>query len=191
MTGFLACANVQTMTVEKNIGTKIRVERKKSGLTLEEFAKKLGISAITLQRIETGKSSPSVVLLSEIANAFNKPIFSFFTQETKPFVRIERKNQRSISSPMLKIKLIGPRKMIADNIVVTYGELKKGKKIDPHTNRGIEFNYNIEGKSELILDGQSYFLEAGDSSVFNARLEHSVTAHETLKFFGIYVEDKE
>ena len=81
--------------------------------------------------------------------------------------------------------------MIKNNIVVTYGELKKGKRIDPHTNRGIEFNYNIEGKAELKLNGQSYILEAGDSSVFNARLEHSVTAIEKLKFFGVYVEDTE
>jgi transcriptional regulator with XRE-family HTH domain len=172
------------------IGTKIRIERKKSGLTLKQLAKKVDISAITLQRIETGKSSPSVVLLSEIASVLNKPIFTFFEQKAKPFIQIKRKNQRSISSPMLKIKLIGPRKMIADNIVVTYGELKKGKKIDPHINQGIEFNYNIEGKAELKLGGQCYYLEAGDSSVFNARLEHSVTALEKLKFFGIYLEDK-
>ncbi len=174
----------------EKIGTKIRVERKKSKLTLQQLAKKVGISPITLQRIETGKSSPSVVLLSEIAQHLKKSIHSFFEEKGEPFVCIKRKNQRSISSPMLKIKIIGPRNMITKNIVVTYGELKKGKKIDPHTNRGIEFNYNIEGKSELKLNGQSYFLEAGDSSVFNARLEHSVTALEKLKFFGIYVEDK-
>lgn len=174
----------------REIGTKIRIERKISGLTLRQLAEKVGISAITLQRIETGKASPSVVLLSEIANAVNKPIFAFFEQENEPFIYIKRKNQRSISSPMLKIKIIGPRNMISDNIVVTYGELKKGKKIDPHTNRGIEFNYNIEGKAELKLNGKSYFMEAGDSSAFNARLEHSVTALEKLKFFGIYVEDR-
>ena len=66
-----------------------------------------------------------------------------------------------------------------------------GKVIDPDTNRETEYNFNIEGKSELKLDGQSYFLEAGDSSVFNARIKHSVTALEKLRFFGIYVEDKE
>lgn len=173
------------------IGTKIRIERKKSGLTLHQLAKKVGISPITLQRIETGKSSPSVVLLSEIAQQLNKPIHSFFEERDKPFICIKRKNQRSISSPMLKIKIIGPRNMIKNNIVVTYGELKKGKKIDSHTNKGIEFNYNIEGKAELKLNGQSYFMEAGDSSAFDARLEHSVTALEKLKFFGIYVEDEE
>jgi len=33
------------------IGTKIRIEGKKSGLTREQLAKKVGISAITLQRV--------------------------------------------------------------------------------------------------------------------------------------------
>jgi transcriptional regulator with XRE-family HTH domain len=173
------------------IGTKIRVERKKAGLTLEGLAEKVGISAITLQRIETAKSSPSVVLLSEIAHYLNKSIFSFIEETNKPFVHIKRQNQWSMESPALKVKLIGPRKMIMDNIVVTYGELRKGKTIDPHTNPGLEFAYNIEGRCEFKLNGQSYFLEAGDSISFNSRLEHSVTAHEKLKFFGVYVEDKD
>jgi transcriptional regulator with XRE-family HTH domain len=176
---------------KREIGIKIRNERRKNALTLRQLAKKVGISSITLQRIETGKSSPSVVLLSEIAQNLKKSIHSFFEEREEPFVCIKRKNQRSISSPMLKIKIIGPRNMIKNNIVVTYGELKEGKRIDPHTNRGIEFNYNIEGKAELKLNGQSYFMEAGDSSAFDARLEHSVTALEKLKFFGIYVEDEE
>lgn len=175
----------------EKIGTKIRSERKNLGLTLHQLAQKVGISPITLQRIETGKSSPSVVLLSDIAHQLQKSIHAFIEERENHFVCIKRKNQRTISSPMLKIKIIGPRKLVADNIVVTYGELKKGKKIDSHRNRGVEFNYNIEGKSELNLDGKSYILEAGDSSVFNARLEHSVVAIETLRFFGIFIEDKD
>lgn len=174
-----------------DIGIRIRIERKKSGLTLEQLARKVGISAITLQRIETGKSNASVVLLSEIANAVNKPIFSFIVERESPFIHIKRKNQRLVSSPTLKTKIIGPRKMILDNIVVTYGELKKGKSIDPHTNPGIEWAYNVEGKCKFKLDGQSHLLEAGDSICFNARLEHSVTALEKLKFLGLYVGKKE
>jgi len=172
------------------VGTRIRIARKNSGLTLEQLAEKVGVSTITFQRYETGRSSPSVVLLTEIASAVNRPIFSFFEPEREPFVCLKRKNQRSISTPMLNVKVIGPRNMIADNIVGTYGELKKGKSIVPHTNNGIEYNYTIEGKCELKVNGQSYFLEVGYSSVFDARNEHSVTALEKLKFFGIYIEDK-
>jgi len=93
----------------KEIGTKIRIERKKNGLTLEQLAKRVGISPITLQRIETGKSSPSVVLLSEIAQTLNKPIASFFEID-KSLVHITRQNQRNISNRMLKIKIVWPSK---------------------------------------------------------------------------------
>jgi transcriptional regulator with XRE-family HTH domain len=128
-------------------GTKIRAERHKSGFTLGELAERLGISLISHKRIETGKSSPSAALLSEIAHQLNRSIFSFFEQKGDPFVQIKLISQRSISSHMLKIKLIGPRKSIADDIVVTYGELKKGERIDTHINQGIEFNDNIERKN--------------------------------------------
>ena len=143
-----------------------------------------------MPKYEDRENSASVALLSEIAHQLNRCIFSFFEQKGDPFVQIKLKSQRSISSHVLKIKLVGPRKSIADNFVVTYEELKKGKRIDFHTNKGTEYNYNIEGKCELKVNGQSYFLNAGDSSVFNARLEHSVTALEKLKFFGIFLEDK-
>ena len=175
----------------EKIGTKIRIERKRNGLTLQQLAKKVGISPLTLQRIETGKSSPSVALLSEIAQNLNKSIVSFVQEIDKPLIHIKNKNHQTVSSPSLKIKLIGPRKMITNNIVVTYGELKKGKKIDAHSNPGIEWAYVIEGKCEHKQNAQNFILEAGDSISYNARLEHSIFALEKLKFFALFIRDQE
>jgi len=175
----------------EKIGTKIRLERKKNGLTLQQLAKRLGINHITLHRIETGKSSPSVALLSEIAQALNQSIVSFVQGIDRPVIHIKKQNQQKMSSPTLKIKVIGPRKMVTNNIVVTYGELRKGQTIQPHTNPGIEFAYNIEGKCEFKSGGQSYFMEAKDSLSYNARVEHSVLALEKLKFIAVYVKDSE
>jgi len=189
LTSFSRSDRVGRMKIEE-IGIKIRAERRRRGLTLEQLARKVSISPITLQRIEVGKSSPSVILLSEIANAVNKSILCFLEEEGKPFIHIKRKNQQSVSSTVGKSKIIGPRRMIADNIVVTYGELKKGKCIDPHTNPGIEWVHHIEGKCEFTLNGQSSIVEAGDSVCYDARLEHSVKALERLKFFTIYLEDE-
>jgi len=59
-------------------------------LTLKQLALKVGISSITLQRIEVGKSSLSVILL-QIANAVDKPISAFFEEEAGSFVHIKRK----------------------------------------------------------------------------------------------------
>jgi transcriptional regulator with XRE-family HTH domain len=51
----------------ETVGLRIRAVRKMSGLTLKQLAQKIHISPITLHRIETGKRSPSVAVLSEIA----------------------------------------------------------------------------------------------------------------------------
>lgn len=191
MTTFLELVSICAGKM-KRIGTRIRTERKKSGLTLKQLARKVGISPITLHRIETGKSSPSVVLLSEIAQNLNRSISLFIQElENAPYVLIKQKDQRSISSSGLKVKVIGPQKMITDNISVTYGELKKGKTIDLHTNPGIEWAYVLEGRCEEKLGKRSVIMEAGDSMAYDARTEHSVTAIEKLKFIAIYVRDKE
>ena len=131
----------------KEVGTKIRAERKRMGLGLEKLAQKLGVSLMTLQIIATGKSTPALVLLTEIANHINKSVISFLEEPggQKLPIHIKRKNQLSISSSALKIKAIGPPKMIADNIIVTDGELNKRESVDLHANSGKEFTYIIQG----------------------------------------------
>ncbi len=52
----------------KDLGNRIRFERKALGLTLQNFAELVGTSSSMLQRVETGAKSPSVELLVEIAN---------------------------------------------------------------------------------------------------------------------------
>ena len=173
----------------KNIGIKIRKERKEKGMTLEEMAKKIGISAITLQRIETGKTSPSVVVLSDIALILEKPIFSFL-EETNPSVKhLKKEEQRTISTSSMKFSLIGPKNMIKENIYVTFGEFTK---IDPHTNPGIEFVYNIEGTCEHKIGDSTYILNEGDSIAYDAKVEHSVdvVGGKKAKFFSVYVLDE-
>lgn len=163
------------------------------GLTLKQMARKVGVSAMTLQRIETGKSSPSLGLLSEIANTLNKSIYSFIKEKrTKKLpYHIKGKDQISMITPVMKFKVIGPRKMIGKDIIVTQGEFQKGKSVDPHSDHGKEFTYITEGRCEFKQDGQTILLEAGDSIFHNARIEHSITALEKFKFFSIYMKDRE
>jgi transcriptional regulator with XRE-family HTH domain len=173
----------------EKVGTRIRAERKKRGLTLEALAREVGVSLITIQRIETGKTSPSVALLSEIAQCLNKSVFSFLAENEKPFRLMNRRKQWASSNDGLKIRLIAPRNMVTDKISVTYGELRKGKRIPLHSNPGIEFAYVIAGKCELRLGGESIVLQDGDSISYNATTEHEVVALEDHKFLAIYVRD--
>ena len=177
----------------EKIGEKIRKERRKLGLTLQLLAKKVDISPMTLHRIEMGKSNPSIVLLSEIANNLNKPLLSFVEEKKsqKLPIHIKRKDQLSISSPKLKLKVIGPRKMITDDIIVTYGEVKKGKLVDVHSNPGKEFTYIFEGSCKFMQNNEIIMMEGGDSIFHNAGIEHSVAALEKLRFISIFIKENE
>jgi quercetin dioxygenase-like cupin family protein len=175
----------------KNLGSKIRFERKKKQMTLAQLAKKVGTSPMTLHRIEAGKTSPSITLLSEIATNLNRSVVSFLEEVNPKFIHIKYKNQRVMSAQKLKIKVIGPRNMIAKNIVVAYAELKKGGTIDPHTNPGKEFAFIIEGRCKFEQNNQTILLRAGESLCHDARIEHSVVGLEKTKAFSIFVEDRE
>lgn len=86
------------------VGSKIRTERKARGFSLKELAQRCGVSTMTLQRIETGKTSPSVAILSQIAHYLAQPI-DFFIREESPKIRIVKNNDhpslgpRTCSSP--------------------------------------------------------------------------------------------
>ena len=175
----------------KDVGQRIRAQRKKKGLSLEAMAKEVGVSLITLQRIETGKTSPSVALLSEIAQYLDKSILSFITDNRKTLNVVRKKDQQRISSTGLKVRLVGPRNMIQENISVSYGVLEKDESIGSHTNAGIEFAYILEGKCELKMGEESVILEAGDSVAYNARVEHEVIGIEKHRFLAIFVRDRE
>ena len=58
----------------KDLGNRIRFERKALGLTLQNFADLIGNCSSMLQRVETGAKSPSIELLVEIVNICRKPI---------------------------------------------------------------------------------------------------------------------
>ena len=54
----------------KEIGKRIRTERKRNGLTQAKLAERLGISLNTIGRIEVGIRMPSIELFVELAELF-------------------------------------------------------------------------------------------------------------------------
>jgi transcriptional regulator with XRE-family HTH domain len=54
-----------------DLGSRLRAERLRQGMSLRELARRLGISASALSQIETGKARPSVSKLFDIVNLLN------------------------------------------------------------------------------------------------------------------------
>lgn len=55
----------------ETIGDKIKLLRIKSGLTYNQFAKKIGVSVMTIYRWERGLRTPSNIYLDIISKKFN------------------------------------------------------------------------------------------------------------------------
>ena len=176
----------------EKVGTKIRTERRARHLSLKELAKRCGLSTGTLQRIETGKTSPSVAVLAQIASYLLQPI-DYFIQDERPKFRILRKGEHQvISSPKLALTMIAPMGLIDSNTFVNIGETKEGHFIDSHTEEGYSFVYMLEGGCIIEHDGFEYELHEGDSLFYDASYPHSVTAiGETAhRFISIFFKGK-
>jgi transcriptional regulator with XRE-family HTH domain len=174
-----------------NIGITIRNERKARGLSLKGLAEGCGLSPMTLQRIETGKTSPSVATLAEIAHRLLRPI-DFFIKEEEPKIRIlKQPDLQVVETPRMTLKMIAPIGLIDENIFVNLGEGKAGKMIDSHVEEGYSFVYMLEGGCIFEHDGIKHELSEGDAMYYNASYPHSVVAlGDPHRFISIFFKKK-
>jgi transcriptional regulator with XRE-family HTH domain len=171
----------------EKIGHRIRAQRKAKGFSLKDLAEQCGVSTMTLQRIETGKTSPSVAILSQIAHYLLQPI-DFFIKEESPKIRIVRANDhRVVDAENMQLTMIAPLGLIEDNMFVNLLEAKKGRFVESHTDDGYSFVYILEGGIIFEHDGVKYELQPGDVLYYNASYPHSVTAtgktHRSINIF--------
>jgi transcriptional regulator with XRE-family HTH domain/quercetin dioxygenase-like cupin family protein len=67
-----------------NLGARLREVRLRSGLSLREVARQLGVSASHVSQLENGKSQPSVATLYSMAQLLNVSIDELFAVYTDP-----------------------------------------------------------------------------------------------------------
>jgi len=174
----------------KRIGTKIRNERNRLGLSLEALARKVGISKMTLQRIETGMTSPSVITLTEISFHLKKPIESLIREGDPKVVLMTKAEQDDIMDPESGIRVLAPRGLISNRITLTSAELKKGYAIETHVNRGFEWAFLIKGKAVVTVAGKDYPMNGGDCIFYDAHFPHSIRVKEKIQYVGLFLKDE-
>ena len=174
-----------------DIGLRIRNERKTLNLSLKELAAKVGISTMTLQRIETGKTSPSVSVLAEIASRLHQPIDYFIQEERPKIVVVKREDQPTIESRGMALRVLVPLGMTDKNILMNLGEADQGRFIDPHVEDGHSLVYVLEGSAVLEHDGVEHLLMEGDAAYYDARYSHLVKAVDKKhRFLSIFFKEK-
>jgi transcriptional regulator with XRE-family HTH domain len=168
----------------RKLGDKIRVERKALGLSISEFARLVGTSKTTLQRIETGAKSPSIALLQDISHVCRKPIDAFILEAPREFVRIDEGEQRKILTKNAEIRIICPYGLLSRDIVVNYFKANPGTRMEPHQDEGYEWIYVIKGSCIVEYDNKEYSFKEGDALFWDARKTHSykvLTPFESIR----------
>ena len=168
---------------------KIRAERKGLGLSLETLAKMVGVSKMTLQRIETGATSPSIILLAEIAYHLKRPVESFIREGDAKVVHLRKNRQDTLFDRERKFRIVGPRGLISDRIILTYSELDEGTVIENHTNKGFEWAFLIDGSALVEVSGKEYLFKAGDAIFYDAHFPHSIQVKQNVRYVGLFLKD--
>jgi len=172
-----------------DVGKRVREIRKNAGLSMKALAEKVGVSAQTIQRIETGMVSPSVTLLSEIAYHLNYRLASLVA-EGKPVIHIRGSQQPVIESRNFKLKILAHKGALDDIMSVALCKTGEGEFIDKHKNEGQELFYVIKGKMIFRSAKEKYELNEGDLVYHDGRELHSATGLEPCEFLNIIFKEK-
>lgn len=177
----------------KLIGQRIRDLREIAELSEEEVAKFLNVSLETYRAYEDGIDDMPISILYELANKFDVDFSAILSGDAPKLnvyqfvksghgLKIDRRSQYKYQSlaPNFAKKTIEP-------FLVTVPVSKDEDSIHLTSHPGQEFNYILEGRVCIIINGKEIIMEKGDSLIFNSESWHGMKALDgkEAKFLAI------
>ncbi|MBN1536175.1 MAG: cupin domain-containing protein [Anaerolineales bacterium] len=166
---------IEELSTELLVGRKIRELRNQRCLSLRALSERSGLNINTLSLIENGKSSPSVGTLQQLALALDVSITTFFEMEPigkqVVFTPHDKRPQTAIGKTQLhNLGRDLNKNAVQPFIVELQPGAGSGEQRIVHT--GHEFVYCLSGAIHYHIGKEEYYLQEGDSLVFEAHLPH-------------------
>ena len=154
------------------IGERIRQMRRRNGLTAQEVARRAGVSAAYLSRLENDKISPTVATLSRLTQAMNESVSRLFANHASgPLVR--RDMRREVHNRGVVDYIITPSDLSQLQVMETIVSPNQGSGRTPYTHNGeVECVLVLDGVLTIWLDGEPYRLRTGDAVTFPCQTPH-------------------
>jgi transcriptional regulator with XRE-family HTH domain len=197
----------------ESLGTRIREERNKRSLTLEQLSERTGLSKSFLSQVERDLAQPSISSLKKIAHQFGLSVVNFFGEaanqegfvnrdpglkdargngisyvEDVKVVRANRRKGLALPGSSVVYELLTPD--LNRQLEVMYMRINAGETsgreplIDPP---GEKFGLVLKGSLEVKVKEDVYLLRTGDSIYFPAHFPHSWCGLETDPIEAIWV----
>lgn len=171
----LAPGNAEDMAL---MGSKIRALRKDAGMTLAQLSERTGLSIGYLSQVERDISHPSIRTLTDIANVFDVSMGWLF-QTPAPEQRDEghfvvRGDKRGVMhlTPGIREEVLSPDLDGPLKLFLTTLQPGASSSSSNTSHKGAEAGLVLSGTLDLMLEGQTYQLETGDSFSFSSRVPH-------------------
>jgi transcriptional regulator with XRE-family HTH domain len=165
---------------EKLIAENIKKARLERQLSVEQLAKRAGLTKGYVSKIENSDKAPPLSTLTKIASALNIDLGSLLSANS----------EKAENIPLCIIRADerkdGPAKAdVSGYQLERLAYRKLGRNMEPFiitpsfdadhvlSYEGEEFMYILEGTFELVHDSKRYVLEKGDALYFDAALPHA------------------
>ena len=162
------------------LGLRLRMARRTKGWTMKQLAAAAGCSESLLSKIENGRNLPSLPLLHRLVQVLDTNIGWLFGDRASQRNIVFRAGQR----PVIALDPQHRGEGIALERVIPFSEMhllqcnihhiaEGGSSAGPIAHEGEEVGYVLAGRIELIVDGRSHRLAAGDAFVFRSDRQHA------------------
>lgn len=166
------------------VGDRLKRLRVRSGMSLREQARNLGISPSSLSAVENGRGGISLKRLQQVANHFNLVVSDLLGPESNGSeaagaVPVEINHRDSASSPTVRrgkgthYRLLGSGGSHSIQGASVTFEPGGGYEFDAMGHEGEEFVYVLYGDIDLLHGDKAYRLGAGDSARFSSSVAHA------------------
>lgn len=158
------------------IGRLLNEWRTQKGLTLQQLADQVGVSAAFISQVENGKASPSIVNLRSLARALDHRVVDFFIDELidDPMVLPETM-WTHVDMPgwdasiRQMVRIAGNKQMQPFYTVIQPG----GGSHEMYAHPGEEFGVVLTGEMTLTVGEHVYRIQAMSSFYYSCLLPHS------------------
>lgn len=158
------------------LGTRIRAERERRGLSVEELASRCRVSRSMLYEIERGRKAPTVLVLDRIATGLGTSIARLVEEERDDRVVVLRRDEQAVARDPSGWE----RRILSPTLAGVEFEFMRTT-LDPHVDAGVfdphasgsrEYVAIESGELELTLDGTVYRLRPGDAIYYDGDCRH-------------------
>ncbi|MFZ5470177.1 MAG: helix-turn-helix domain-containing protein [Myxococcota bacterium] len=176
---------------QAKVAEQLRAARKDRGWTLDELARRSGVSRAMLSQIEARKTNPTIAVLWKISTAFGLNFSAMLGEEPKRDVNLVRREEMQVLSSAdgkFQSRPLFPRqsrrKSEMYELRLAPGARSEGPPHPPGTRENLVV---VKGRLTIWVSDTAFEIDEGDAIDFAADVPHAYENRGAKDFLGYEV----